>query len=387
MRILQVIEFFSPSMGGSAQVAHQTASHLARRGHQVSVWSSDYGADGSRFPEGSFETVLFPCPLARWGFYPTPALAGWARRHVSEFDVIHLHNLRTFQNLAVAGAARRAGVPYVLSAHGSLPHLVERKGAKRVFDFLFGRRLIQDAQRLVAVSPAEAEQYHQAGVDEKRIEVVYNGLDLDEFADLPARGTFRRANAIAEGTRIVLYLGRLHKRKGIDVLIRAFGRIHNELEPCLLLIAGPDDGELARLQALVGELGLGNWVRFTGPLYGEEKLSAYVDADVLASPAVHEIFGLVPFEALMCGTPVIVTDDCGSGRLILEAGVGYVVPVGDAKALAEQIVRALTHREEAVRLAMNGQQFALQSLDWEAIVPEYERMYRELVQQTWSAQD
>ena len=378
MRILQVIEFFSPSMGGSAQVAYQTARHLAQRGHQVSVWSSDYGADGSRFPEGPFETVLFRCPVARWGFYPTPGLVPWAQRHVREFDLIHLHNLRTFQNLAVARAARRAGVPYVLSAHGSLPHLVERKGAKWVFDRLFGRRLLDGARRLVAVSPAEVEQYRQAGVEPDRIALVLNGLDLDEFKALPSPGTFRKARGIVEGTRIVLYLGRLHKRKGLDSLIHAFVRIRAELEPCLLIIAGPDDGELAPLQALAGELGLHDSVRFTGPLYGEEKLAAYVDADVLASPAAHEIFGLVPFEALMCGTPVVVSNDGGSGQLIRDSGSGHLVPLGDADALAHTMMQALTEPGEASHMVEAGQSFIRRRLTWDASMKDLEQVYLEV---------
>ena len=380
MRILQVIEFFSPSMGGSAQVAYQTAWHLAQRGHQVSVWSSDYGADGSRFPEGSFETVLFPCPLARWGFYPTPALAGWARRHVSEFDVIHLHNLRTFQNLVVAGGARRAGVPYVLSAHGSLSHRVGRRLTKRAFDSLFGRWLIRGAQRLIAVSPVEVDQYRQAGLAADKIAMIPNGLDLDEFAHLPAPGAFRRKHGIPAGAKLVLSLGRIHRIKGLDVLIAAFGRLREKTPGVLLAIAGPDDGgELARLQILAAQAGLGDRVQFPGPLYGEDKLAALADADLVVVPSAYEIFGLVPFEALLCGTPVVITSGSGTSRLLGDTEAAYQVPYGDLPALTAVLQQALTDGVAIQRQVAIGQEFVRTRLDWRAIVVRVEGLYAEVV--------
>lgn len=375
MRILQVIPFFSPHMGGSAQVAYHISRRLGERGHDVTVVASDYAMDESRFDEGPFEVVLLPNLVTRWGFYLTPGLVSWARDHVPEFDVIHMHTTRTFQNAVVRHYALRYGVPYVLSAHGTVPVIVERKLAKRLYDLLVGQRLLASADRLVAVSPAEAEQYQQAGVEEDRIRVVYNGLDLDEFANLPPRGVFRRAQGVADGTRIVLYLGRLHRIKGIDSLLHAFARIKDDLVPCLLIVAGPDDGELAALQALAGELGMADWVRFTGPLYGVEKLSAYVDADVLASPAVYEIFGLVPFEALLCGTSVIVTGDCGSGDLIHEAKAGLVVPHGDVEGLAEALAQALTDDKTTAAQVSAGQAFVRRELDWASIVDEMEELY------------
>ena len=382
MRILQVIPFFTPQMGGSAYIVYQYSRHLSERGHKVTVWASDYASGKSEFSKGSFKKALFPTRpswVPRWGFYPTPALIPWARDHITEFDVIHMHTVRTFQNLVVRHFAVRYGIPYVLSAHGTLPIIVERKLAKRVYDLLFGQALLAGATRLVAVSPVEVEQYQRAGVEEERIRMIYNGLDLEEFSCLPPWGTFRSRLGIAEGTKVVLFLGRLHKRKGINYLIEAFARLQVQESNSLLVIAGPDDGELAKLQALAEGLGLQDQVWFVGPLYGEDKLAAYVDADVLASPAVYEIFGLVPFEALMCGTPVVVTDDCGAGQLISEAQAGYLVPYGDVEALAEALLGALTNREEAMRKVKAGQEYIRRRLDWNVIVGELEKTYMEVL--------
>ncbi len=379
MRVLQVLPYFSPRMGGVARVVHDLATHLSRRGHDVTVVAGDYMQAGEIFPPGAFRQVLLPSVVSRWGFYFTPALVPWARKHVARFDLIHLHEVRTFQNAVTYRYALRYAVPYVLSAHGTLPLIVQRKLAKRLYDRLVGRSLLASASRLVAVSPAEAEQYRQAGVDEGRIRMVYNGLDLEEFADLPPQGRFRKAHGIADGVRIVLYLGRLHRRKGVDHLLRAFAQVHQELAPCRLVVAGPDDGEEARLQALAGELGLGDGVHFTGPLYTQDKLSAYVDASVLASPAAHEIFGLVPFEALMCGTPVIVCGDCGSGQLLGEAGAAHFVSYGDTPALADALRHVLDYGEEAHQRVIRGQRYVGQRLDWKIASQEMEQVYETIV--------
>lgn len=378
MRILQVIPYFSPRMGGTVQVAYHLTRHLANHGHDLTILASNYKCGEVSLPESNFRKVLIPSILSRWGFYLTPALIAWARENVPEFDVIHLHETRTFQNAIVQYFAVRYGVPYVLSAHGTLPVIVQRKLAKKVYDLIFGRRLLASASRLIAVSPVEVEQYRRAGIEEERIRILYNGLDLEEFSRLPSPGAFRTRMGIADHARVVLFLGRLHKIKGIDHLIEAFARLQNEEERSVLLIAGPDDGELENLQTLARIRGLEDRVQFLGPLYGKDKLTAYVDADVLALPAVYEIFGLVAFEALMCGTPVVVTDDCGSGQIVAEAHAGYTVPYGDVDALEEALRRAFTNREEAMRKVKAGQAYIRERLDWNAIVRSLEGVYREL---------
>jgi glycosyltransferase involved in cell wall biosynthesis len=379
MRVLQVLPYFSPRMGGVARVVFDIATHLSRRGHDVTVVAGDYKQDEAGFPPGEFRQVLLHSVFSHWGFYYTPSLIGWMRDHVADFEMIHLHEVRTFQNAVALRYARSYGVPYVLSAHGTLPVIVERKLAKRIYDLLVGRLLLTSASRLVAVSTLEAEQYRLAGsIEERRIRVIYNGLDLDEFSRLPPKGLLRKKLRIPPEAPVVLFLGRLHRIKGIDHLLEAFARLREEAKDTVLVIAGPDQGELAHLRALVNRLRLGQGVRFAGPLYGEDKLAAYVDADVVASPGAYEIFGLVPFEALECGTPVVVGDGSGVSQLIREAGAGYAVPPGDVDALVDTLRRALTDREATAAQVTAGQAFVRRELDWAAIAGRLEHLYGEV---------
>lgn len=379
MRILQVLPYFSPSMGGVARVVFDLARHLSYRGHDVTVVAGDYKQAEASFPPDEFRQVLLRSVFSRWGFYYTPSLVAWMRAHVPEFDVIHLHEVRTFQNAVARRFALRHNLPYVLSAHGTLPVIVQRKLAKRAYDLFFGRALLASASRLVAVSPLEAEQYRQiGGAEASRVRVIYNGLDLDEFSHLPPRGLLRQKLGIPLQAPVVLFLGRLHRIKGVDHLLQSFARLGEEVPEAILVIAGPDEGELAHLQALARRLRLVDRVQFAGPLYGQDKLSAYVDADVVASPGGYEIFGLVPFEALMCGTPVVVSDGGGANQLIWESGSGYLVPYGDVPALTAVLRQALTDSAAAMRQVEAGLKFVRTTLDWRVITIRVEALYAEV---------
>jgi glycosyltransferase involved in cell wall biosynthesis len=380
VRILQVIPFFTPQMGGSAVVAYQTARHLAERGHQVTVATSNYSIETSSFPDAPFEVIYFHNLLARWGFYITPELVPWSRQNVKRFDVIHMHTVRTFQNAVVSHFARRHGIPYVLSAHGTLPLIVRRRLPKQAYDLLFGRRLLQDAGMLIAVSEVEADQYRQWGIPEERIHMIYNGLDLDEFASLPNEGSFRASlPQMQDGTKLAAYLGRIEERKGLDQLIEAFEKLLEGDVRAQLVIAGPDEGIQSSLHSLSASLGLDGRVIFCGPLYGKDRLSLLVDADVVVLPAVHEIFGLVPFEALLCGTPVIVSDDSGAGHLVARANAGWLVHYGDVPGLAAALRHALTaDQAEVGSKVRSGREFVRNNLDWKKTIIELENLYQEI---------
>jgi len=379
MRILQVIEFLTPQMGGSPMVAYQISRHLAQRNHEVTVVTSDYGK--SRFPQGSFRVIFLPNLVARWGFYVTPGLIRWTRENLQAYEAIHLHTARTFQNIVVSHYARQYKMPYLLQAHGTLPVIVARKTAKHLYDLSFGRRVVAGARGMIAVSALERDQYLQYGVPAEKISLVPNGLDLEEFSHLPAKGSYRSANSISEDIRLILSIGRIHQLKGLDHLIGAFAPLHKIYPDSLLVIAGPDEGDQPRLERLISKLDLQGSVWFPGPLYGEQKLAALVDADVVTSTSYYEIFGLVPFEALMCGTPVVVSSEIASGQLIATANAGYLAPYGDEVALCASLRHVLTYPEEALTRVASGQAYIRQHLDWQVIIEQFEQLYA-----TYSAQ-
>jgi glycosyltransferase involved in cell wall biosynthesis len=220
----------------------------------------------------------------------------------------------------------------------------------------------------------EAEQYSDRGIDKHKIEVVPNGIDLSEFENLPNRGEFKRKYGLESDQRIIFYLGRIHKIKGLDLLVKAFADLPQPLDDVKLVIVGPNDGYLPSLKKLVAHLEISKKVFFTGPLYGQEKLSAFVDADVYVLPSAYEIFGIAVLEALACGTPVIVTDRCGIADVI-DNQVGLVVPY-DKEQLSNAILRLLGDDKMQQQFGERGKLLVRERFNWEKIAEQMENVYR-----------
>ncbi|MDO8568505.1 MAG: glycosyltransferase [Dehalococcoidales bacterium] len=369
MKILQVTPFFSAFHGGSAEVPYQLSRELARRGHRVTVYTSDFQIGDTQIPGVTIRA--FKTRFSQAKFYVTPGIAAEARANIKNFDVVHLHNYRTYQNIVVRGPAVKHGIPYVLQAHGSLTTFFQRKMLKKVFDLAWGNRILRDASGLLAVTDAEAAQYRSMGATENKIKIIPHGIDLAEFASLPERGEFRRKYGLGE-SKIVLFVGRLDNTKGLDLLARAFAGLARD--EARLVIVGPDFGYLKPLQALIKELDLQKNIVITGPLYGREKLAAYADADVHVLPSSYEIFGITTLEAMACGTPVIVTDRCGLADAVKDAGL--VIP-HDEKALCRAMQQLLDNDKMRQACAEKGKLLVRDKFNWAKIAAQIEAVYEE----------
>ena len=386
LRILHVTPYSATawSYGGIPRVVAALTREQARQGHHVTVCTTDAFSSTSRLaaPSNGFVAPLPHCPIAPLAHCSTaplpsavvqervfPNVSNWLayhaqfftpiglnrylRKHAHEFDVAHLHACRNLPGAIAAHHLRRAGVPFILAPNGTAPRLERRFLAKRIADRLFADRMLRDAARVIAVSEAERRQLLALGVDESRIRVIPNPVDLEEFEEPIAHGRFRAAHDLGDAP-VVMFLGKLTPRKRVDVLIRAFAAL--DRERAQLVIAGNDMGEAPALRALIASLDraaapgaprLSARVTFTGATSDRARLEALADADVVVYPSADEIFGLVPLEALLAGTPVIVADDSGCGEVIRAIDGGDVIPLGDVPALSARIAAALDGDREA----------------------------------------
>jgi len=389
LRILHVTPYFSDAWayGGIPRVAGTLARGLARRGHSVTVCTTDARDESSRVstretrtPEGVVVHV-FPNFSNRLAYHLQLFLplgfSKFLERHAASFDVAHVHACRNMPGAIATHHLHRAGVPYVLAPNGTAPIIERRRTAKRLFDVILGNRVLSGARRIVAVSDAERRQLQDLGVPDGVIRLIPNPIDLDEFRRPIERGAFRRRWSL-ESDRIVLFLGKLTPRKRVDVLIRAFAAMQRP--GARLVIAGNDMGSGRELRELVGSLDIEPRTTFTGLLRAAERLEALADADVLVYPSEHEIFGLVPVEALLGGTPVIVSDDSGCGEVVASTGGGLVIPAGDVQTLARAIEQTLDRRpDETVMAAAAARARALYGDD--AVCGQLENLYAEIVEQ------
>jgi glycosyltransferase involved in cell wall biosynthesis len=374
MKILQVTPFFSPVYGGSAVVPYQLSKGLAKRGHEVTIYTSDYKL-GCEYVNSAPEARV--CSFKTWlgwtKFFITPGMVVQVKKAIKNFDIVHMHNYYTFQNVIVHHYAKKHDIPYVLQAHGSVATYFERGSLKKIFDAIWGYTILRDASKLIAATPTEAERYKSMGISEDKIEIVPNGIDLAEFENLPQRGQFRKKYGLNDAQKVVLYLARIHKIKGPDLLAKAFAELSKDVADAKLAIVGPDDGYLTALKELIRELKIEEDVVFTGPLYGRDKLGAYVDADVYVLPSVYETFPVSVPEACACGTPVIVTDRCGIADVI-DGQVGLVVPY-----YKEQLQHALLYMlgDNKIRLQFGekGKLLVHEKFNWQKITEQVENIY------------
>jgi len=390
MNILQVSHSFYPcyKAGGVVKVIYEISRSLVKRGHHVTVITTDgciprlavetnieIDVDGIRVwyfrNISNFLRVKFK--IATPYFLPLFII-----NNIKKFDIIHIHEHRTFIAIIVCYYARKYNIPYIIQSHGSVLPFFEKQFLKQAFDVMWGNKILQNASKCIALTKTELDQYIRMGVPEDKITIVPNGINDVSSIDHPPAGQFREQYGIHE-KHIILYVGRIHKRKGIDFLIHAFKSFILTWtdDDVALVIVGPDDGYRSVLEDLVEQLGLSKKVRFIG--YVPSLTAAYQDADVLVYPSIHEIFGLVPFEALLHGTPVIVTDDCGCGELISEAGCGYLVHYGDVAGLSETVRYALEHPEKNENKVQAGKKFIREQLAWERIVKQVEKIYQDII--------
>jgi glycosyltransferase involved in cell wall biosynthesis len=380
MKILKVISYCNPRFGGDINVCTNVAKELVKLNHKVTIVTTDFHFDlqhASMLRREGITVIPFPCVAHLGLFLYTPSLGTWLEKNLGDFDIIHLHNYRSYQNILVHKFSMRYRIPYLLQAHGTVVDFFEKKHLKNLYDFVWGYKILNSASKFIAVSKVEKDQYSSIDLPSDKIKIIPNGVDVFNYNRLLEQGKFRKKYGIAPGEKLILYLGRLHKRKGIDFLINGFSILSGQNKNVRLVIVGPDDGFLTILKKQVRKLRIKDLIIFTGAVPENEKFEAFIDSNVLVYPATLEIFGLVPFEAIMCGTPVIVCDDCGCGNIIKEADCGYLVKFGDVNNLKEKMKFALENSENNDKLVQNGKRFIEENLTWKKVGKSVEDFYKD----------
>lgn len=358
-------------------IVYKLSQALSSRGHDVTVCTGDYEIDEDYINAlTGVEVVIFQSWLNRHGFYIMP---GIARFDVSRYDAVHLHCYRSFQNIVICGKAMHSGVPYLVDAHGSTADIPGPKQlVRKTFDALFGHNILDRASRAVAETQVGAEEYKRLGVAADKIRLLHPMLNTSEFDKLPERGAFRRKYEV--GSRFaVLFLGRLHRDKGIQTLVDAVKRLVNTGLDTFLVIAGQDDGFKRELERRVYDNDLTDRVLFTGFLSAQDKLSALVDADVLVQPSRNEAGARPSLEALLCNTPVVVSRGTGAGREIAAFDGGLLFNYGDSADLTSALQHIHDCPEETRQRTEKAKDYIKSTLSLSRQVVQYENLYQEML--------
>jgi glycosyltransferase involved in cell wall biosynthesis len=382
MRILMGIPFLYPavSYGGAARVAYQLSEALHELGHDITVLTTDVWDSRSRYSSNGFsvpfEVIRVPnlsnTIAYHWQFYTPMGVLKHAEKLLSQTDVLHLHTFRNLLNDLLARTAAKQKIPYILSGHGTIPRIERFQFIKRIYDLMIGKWQLQNAFGYIAVSQAERRTMRKFGLANQKIRVIPNGIGPMSDA---VPGAFRTKWGIGAEEKIVLFLGKISPRKGVQHLVRAFRAIRKQAR---LVIAGNDMGYAGTVRRLISDYHLGDRVLWTGLLDDSGKSEALQDADVTVYPSVNEVFGLVPLESILSGTPVVVCNDDGCGQVIRKTGGGDLIPWGDSEALAHAIRRRLEEGKDALEM-QKAQDNIRTHFNWHLIAREVLRFYQEAV--------
>lgn len=373
MKIVHVITTMDPDKGGPQAVVMRLAAAQADLGHSVHVVSQVDSSIAARmialgrFIPG-FEQI-------RWHLLPPPGrveaiLCRRARplmeRAFADADQLHLHGVWEPILASAASIARRIGLPYCVCPAGMLDtwSLAQKPWKKKLALALGCRKMLDNAVFIHALNRDEVELMQPVGLHAPA-EIIPNGIFVEEFEQLPPPDPFLALIARPPGRRYVLFLSRLHYKKGLDLLAHAFRRVAEECPDVDLVVAGPDGGAEDDFRTLVRRFGLENRVLMVGPLYGETKLQALVAAACFCLPSRQEGFSIAITEALACGTPVVITHACHFPE-VATAGAGAVVTLEPAD-IAGGMIEILRDLGMAETMGRNGRQLVFENYTWPRI--------------------
>lgn len=364
-----------------------------QRGHQVSVCCSDYldlkrRVDVKTWDRGVSEPILwdgiqvvyaksFHLGFGGFGAIVSFALWPYLNREAKKYDVIHIHGAWNALHVMAGIAAKLNGIPYVIQLHNTFPIRSHRIMLKKVFHQLIRTPLLNGAAAIMSFTSDEQEDYLRLRAHDRN--KTYIVPSIVPKVELPERGLFRRKWNISKEDCLILFLGRLHEVKGIEHLILSLQHVRQNA--AILVLVGPDAGHQTSLEETVQSLRLGERVLFTGPIYGDEKYSAYNDADIFVLPSKFEQLPVSALEAALCEVPLILSNRCGMTKMITEAEAGIVVPYGSPQDLSDAIEALCINPDRRRRMGQNAKTMVESYCNPGNVIDALEAVYKKSLSQ------
>ncbi len=388
MRILQVVPYFYPawSYGGPAKLVYDTSKELSKRGHTVTVYTSDAYNATERMPEEKkitdfrihyFRNLSNMLAFKANAYLPV-ALFFRVPFELYQFDVIHLHDFYIAANVWVTMWARIYKIPYILSVHGCLEDERRQQKSlfKNVFLRLFGISMLRHAKRLIATSENEEKAFGSFGIHKSDIVRIGHGVNKSEFETDETVTQCRNKLKIPQNSFVFTFVGRLHYIKGLDLLLEAFSAMKEK--NTFLVIAGSDEGFLSTIKKIIKNKKLSKRVLLLGPTTGEAKARLFKASNVFVYPSRSEGFSLGILEAASVGLPLLITKDCHFDE-VKKAKTGVVVDT-NSKALIDGLkeIYSLTE-DERQEMGHRAANLIVKKYSMHAIGNQLEKLYLSLI--------
>ena len=381
MNIVHSIQNLNFSSGGPVRAIIDLSTKLAERGHDVTIITyedTDAPEDWRSNPQSNPRTVPLGAVHAG-GLRATGEQKQLIKDAVSKADVVHVHGIWQPVTKRVAFAARDAGIPYVISLRGMLDDwsMEQSRLKKAVYLKLGGSKMLNGAAAIHSTAEGELSQSKKWFPGAPGV-VIPNLLNLEPYETMPGKEIARNAFPMFDtGDPVLLYLSRLHYKKGIEHLIDAVDRLRKEGNPHRLLIAG--DGDKAyeeALKAQTNKLGLNDHVAFLGLVVGDEKLSLYQAADLFVLPTSQENFGFVLYESLAAGTTLLTTKGVDTWPELQDQASSTICKQ-DEQSIAEAIAKLTSDPDDLEARGQAGREWIFAQMHPDRIIEQFERFYEQ----------
>lgn len=370
---LSVVSHLDPKYGGLSAAVPALASAVANTGrYQVKI--AGFCRSSEHFQPDVASGVDFAyLPIEHLAWIRKRAAREQFRQAASASAGIHIHGLWQLSTAAAARAAHRVDKPSVISAHGMLESwaLANKGLKKKLYAALVERSNLQSAACLHALTEAEASDYRQFGLTNP-IAVIPNGVDIP--TGISPELFLARFPALRE-KRLLLFLGRIHFKKGLDILAEAWATVSRAYPAAHLVLAGPDfEGTQVKISGRLAALGADRATTFTGMLPGAEKWSALAAAECFVLPSYSEGLSVSVLEAMGMGKPVIVTKQCNLPEVAShECGWTIEPRTAELASALEAVLRATAHARSL--FGNNGRRLVADRYSWPAIGQQMADLY------------
>ena len=386
MRVLIIIPSVGLVYGGTSTVVGDLAQSLGNLGISVDVVTTN--ADGSSNLDvplqiwqqrSSYRIQYFP----RWRLHEyklSYSLTAWLLQHVTQYDLVHTLSLFTYPVAITHWICQLRKVPYIASPHGMLePWALGYKAwKKQLYYKLIERPILHRANAIQMLSQTEAEGARSLGLQTPLV-IVPNGIHRQDFERLPDSELFYQKFPHLRGKTLILFLGRVDPKKGLDLLAKAFAQVHDQFPQTHLVVAGPDNiGFLPTAQHYFAESGCLEAVTFTGMLTGTLKHAALASAHLYVAPSYSEGFSMSILEGMASGLPCIFTTGCNFPEAAI-AQVADVVEI-DADAIAEAMLQRLSNQAAASAMGDRARQFIFDTYTWDQIGIKMYQVYHKILE-------
>ncbi len=379
MKIIHITDELMPGAGGLVSVPINLAAAQVAQGHEVVL----IGRTGSRELLDSGETQKIPrfedvqlvdCqqPGLAAKLFPHKT-SSILKHHITQEAVVHLHGVWDPILLLASKVARKAGAPYIVTPHSMLhPWQMKRFAWQKKIVFAIGWRNMFTKALFIHTLNTDEKQYVEAFGFGAPIEIVPNGI-YPESMEAVDPNPFLEKHPELKTTPYILFLSRLHNQKGIVHLLDGFEEFAKTNPDIELVLAGPDYGELPVIEKKLSQMTAANRVQIPGSIYGDEKIGALHGASCFALTSLNEGFSVAILEALACGLPVVISENCYFPE-VEEAEAGIVANLSP-RSITTALEQICSNSDLATSMGENARTLAENFYHWEAIAEKMKALY------------